>query len=153
MDEKKENEDQTELESSADANSVSGDEEGDRESGSLDDTQKEPESEPSKIAPESPDDPSEDESGSETADEIKTEKKAMGPSPMMRRIMKTLSRRRKLMNLMKLRSLLPPRHQAKMKRRIQPKKSKLIPIMTARRGIRLNNCRTTLKGKQKTYPN
>jgi hypothetical protein len=75
MDEKKENETQAELESSADANSVSGDEEGDRESGSLDDTQKEPESEPSKIAPGSPDDPSEDESGSKTADEIKTEKK------------------------------------------------------------------------------
>jgi hypothetical protein len=52
-----------------------------------------------------------------------------------------------------LRSLLPPRQQSKMKTRIQPKKSKIILRMTARKKIILNNSQTTPKGKPKTYLN
>ena len=75
MDERKENETQVELESSANADPLSDELKADRDSGALEDIQKEAESEPSIIAPESPDDLSEDESGSETADGLKTEPK------------------------------------------------------------------------------
>jgi hypothetical protein len=75
MDEKKENETQTELESSVDVGPVSDNQKTDRDSESPGDTQKDTESETANIAPESTNDLPEDGSGSETADGIKTEQK------------------------------------------------------------------------------
>jgi len=72
MDEQKENEIQTELNSSADAAPVSDDQETDQKIESSDDVQKEIQSETFKVAPVLSDSLPEDESGSTKTDEIET---------------------------------------------------------------------------------
>ena len=177
MDEKKENETQTELESSVDVGPVSDNQKTDRDSESPGDTQKDTESETANIAPESTNDLPEDGSGSETADGIKTEQKPFEIETTGQPVGEgsenaeafegqgaekggasgsddasdgedTATPRKRIDLIMIVRS--PIQNQ---KKRIQPKKSKMILTMATRKKIILNNSQMALKGKPKTYPN